>query len=122
MFGAALLSGTSSAQEATTSTVAAAPSPAASSAYPDRPPFDAEMGGHVGANGMKEALLTGDIADKVKAAALGAVPGGTVDRVENDAEGSPYEAHMTKPDGSRVTVKVDAGFKATKVETCPNHH
>jgi hypothetical protein len=30
-------------------------------------------------------------------------PGGTIQRVENDAEGSPYEAHMTKSDGSRVT-------------------
>jgi len=50
----------------------------------------------VGANGTKEELLTGDTADKVKAAALAAVPGGTIQRVETDAEGSPYEAHMTR--------------------------
>jgi hypothetical protein len=39
-----------------------------------------------------------------------------VDRVENDAEGSPYEAHVTKADGSRATVEVDKDFKVTSVE------
>ena len=38
------------------------------------------------------------------------------ERVENDAEGSPYEAHMTKSDGSRVTVKVDSNFKVTALQ------
>ncbi|MGI8776194.1 MAG: hypothetical protein ACR2LJ_02120 [Acidimicrobiales bacterium] len=70
-------------------------------------------------DGTKEELLTGDTADKVKAAALAAVPGGTIERVENDAEGSPYEAHMTKADGTHVTVKVDTGFKATTTENGP---
>jgi hypothetical protein len=68
------------------------------------------------ANGITETLLTGDTADKVKAAALTAVPGGTIQRVENDAEGSPYEAHMTKADGSRLTVKVDGNFSVTSVD------
>lgn len=67
------------------------------------------------ANGRTEEALTGDTADKVKAAALEAVPGGTVDRLETDAEGV-YEAHMTNADGQRVTVKVDANFKVTAVE------
>ena len=70
----------------------------------------------MGPNGTREEVLTGDTAEKVKVAALGAVPGGTVQRVENDAEGSPYEAHMTKADGTQVTVKVDAGFKVTSIE------
>ena len=78
--------------------------------------FDPSKGGHVGQNGTKEELLTGDTADKVKAAAQAAVPGATVDRVETDAEGSPYEAHMTKSDGSHVTVKVDSNFKVTNIE------
>ncbi|MEA3077352.1 MAG: hypothetical protein QOF60_2260, partial [Actinomycetota bacterium] len=60
-----------------------------------------------------ETALTGDTADKVTAAALAAVPGATVDRVETDADGSPYEAHLTKADGSHVTVKVDANFAVT---------
>ena len=63
-----------------------------------------------------ETLLTGTTAEKVKAAALAAVPGGTILRVETDAEGSPYEAHMTKADGTEVTVKVDAGFNVTTTE------
>ena len=83
--------------------------------------FDPAKGGHVGANGVTEALLTGDTATKVTAAAVAAVPGGTVERVENDAEGSPYEAHMTKADGTHVTVKVDASFTVTSIETDGAH-
>jgi hypothetical protein len=52
----------------------------------------------------------------LKAAALKAVPGGTVYRVETDADGASYEAHMTKADGTRVTVKFDKSFKVTRVE------
>jgi hypothetical protein len=63
-----------------------------------------------------ETLLEGDTAEKVRAAALEKVPGATILRVETDAEGSPYEAHMRKSDGSEVTVKVDKDFKATSVE------
>jgi hypothetical protein len=82
-----------------------------------QPQFDPSKGSHMGQNGMKEELLTGDTAEKVKQAALAAVPGGTILRVETDAEGSPYEAHMTKSDGSQVTVKVDSNFNVTTTET-----
>jgi uncharacterized membrane protein YkoI len=82
-----------------------------------RPPFDPSKGGHIGKNGVKEELLTGDIAEKAKAAALAAVPGGTIERVENDADGATYEAHMTKADGSHVTVLMDANFAVTATET-----
>jgi hypothetical protein len=75
------------------------------------------IGGHVGPNGTREQLLTGDTAYKVKAAALAAVPGGTVQRVETDAEGAVYEAHMSKSDGTQVTVKFDSNFKVTGTET-----
>lgn len=73
--------------------------------------------GHVGANGVTEALLTGDTAAKVKAAALAANPGATVERVENDAEGATYKAHIVKADGTQATVKLDAAFKVTATET-----
>jgi hypothetical protein len=101
--GASFL-GTAGAQTATSSTAAAtttAPDPS--------------QGGHV-ANGITEVLLTGDTAAKVTTAAEGAVSGATVDRVENDAEGATYEAHMTKSDGSKVTVKVNADFSVAGVE------
>jgi uncharacterized membrane protein YkoI len=68
------------------------------------------------ADGITETLLTGDTADKVTAAAKAAVPGATIQRVENDAEGATYEAHVQKADGSLVTVKLDASFKVTSVE------
>jgi uncharacterized membrane protein YkoI len=60
--------------------------------------------------------LTGTDAEKARAAALKAVPGATVDRVETDADGAVYEAHMTKSDGSKVTVKFDKDFNVTGVE------
>ena len=85
--GAALI-GTTNAQEspsttapATSPTPATSPAPAdpggtatppAGAAGPGRdaaPPPDPTKGGHVGANGVKEELLTGDTAEKVKAAA-----------------------------------------------------
>src|SRR5450759_5135829 len=52
----------------------------------------------------------------LKAAALKAVPGGTVYRVETDADGATYEAHMTKADGTHVTVKFDKSFRVTAVQ------
>jgi hypothetical protein len=63
-----------------------------------------------------ETRLTGDTADKVERAALAKVQGGSIIRVETDAEGSPYETHVRKPDGSPVTVKVNKQFEATDVE------
>jgi hypothetical protein len=68
------------------------------------------------ANGPGETLLTGTTADKVKAAALAADPGATIIRVETDSAGSPYEAHITKADGTQVTLKIDASFKVTSTE------
>jgi hypothetical protein len=118
--GAAFVSGSATADTSSSSTTtpAAATAPAATTPAAGQPPqggnFDPTKGGHM-ANGITEALLTGDTADKVKAAALAAVPGGTIQRVENDAEGSPYEAHMTKSDGTQVTVKVDSNFKVTTI-------
>jgi uncharacterized membrane protein YkoI len=65
-----------------------------------------------------ETLLTGDAASKVRAAALAEVAGGTIERVETDADGNAkYEAHMTKADGSRVTVYVNADFEVVSVES-----
>jgi uncharacterized membrane protein YkoI len=69
-------------------------------------------------NHTPETALTGDTADKVKAAAEAKVPGGTVLRTETDSDSSsPYEAHVRKSDGSEVIVLVDSNFEATSVET-----
>jgi len=63
-----------------------------------------------------EKALTRTNLSTAKAAALKAVPGGTVYRVETDADGATYEAHMSKADGTRVTVKFDKNFKVTAVQ------
>jgi hypothetical protein len=65
-----------------------------------------------------ETLLTGAAESKARAAALGKVPGGTIVRVETDADGhAAYEAHMTKADGTPVTVYVDKSFDVVSVES-----
>jgi hypothetical protein len=63
-----------------------------------------------------ETALSGNTGDRVRKAALDKVSGATVLRVETDAQGSPYEAHLRKSDGSTVTVKVDRQFHATAVQ------
>ena len=76
--GAALLNGTANAQTSTSTTAAPSTAAPAQPGPPNgQPPanFDPTKGGHV-ANGVTEALLTGDTADKVKAAALAAFPVG----------------------------------------------
>jgi hypothetical protein len=55
-------------------------------------------------------------AAEVTTAAEAAVEGGTVERVETDAEGAAYEAHVTSADGERMTVKLDESFNVTSVE------
>ena len=114
--GASLI-GTANAQTTSDST---STTTASSSGTPNTatPPPDAHgapdwsKGGHQ-ANGITEAVLTGDELAKATAAAEAAVPGATVQRAETDAEGAAYEVHMTKADGSVVTVKLDASFNVT---------
>ena len=64
-------------------------------------------------HGPGETLLTGSAAASARQAALAAVPGATVIRVESDSSGAAYEAHLTKADGSFVTVKMNSSFKVT---------
>jgi hypothetical protein len=67
-------------------------------------------------HGPGEQLLTGSTAARVRAAALAAVPGATVIRVETDSAGAAYEAHLRKSDGSEVTVKLNSAFKVTATQ------
>src|SRR3954454_15371101 len=86
-----------------------------------------ETGGHGGgrgggggprsANGITETVLTGDEATKVEAAVTAANAGATIDRMETDADGDTYEAHITLADGSHATVKLDASFNITSTDT-----
>ena len=62
-----------------------------------------------------EHLLSGSTAAQVKAAALKKYPGASVVRIETDSDGV-YEAHLTKADGTPVTVEVDKSFAVTGEE------
>jgi uncharacterized membrane protein YkoI len=115
--GAAALGGSAIANAASSGSDTT--STAASSRQSQQAPAqrDPSLGGHQ-ANGKTETLLTGDTASKVEAAAKAKVPGGTIERVETDADtGSPYEAHVKKADGSEVIVYVDASFNVTGTGT-----
>ena len=81
---------------------------------------DPSKGGHT-ANGKTEKLLTGDVAAKVKAAALAKVSG-TVERVETNVDSSaPYEAHIRKADGTEVEVQVSKDYSVAAVNTMGRH-
>jgi len=117
--GGGVLAGTLSATAATgTSTTA----PSATSSTPAPPSGGPGFGqGRMGPGGAQpmrsdEKLVTGADAATLKAAALKAVPGGTVVRVETDSGDAAYEAHMTKADGSLVTVKFGKSLAVTSVE------
>jgi hypothetical protein len=105
LLGAAGIAGAATSSGATASNTATAVTPAAGASDPATV-----------THGTGETLLTGTTAEKVNAAALAAVPGGTIVRVETDSGGAEYEAHMTKADGSTVTVKLDSNFKVTATE------
>lgn len=61
-----------------------------------------------------EQELTGETADKVRAAVEAAYPGATIIRMETDADGGgTYEAHITTADGSHVIVLLDDAFTVT---------
>lgn len=122
--GATLVGGTAGAASNPTATTTAstgsstlAPPANAPGKGPANAP-DPSKGGHQ-ANGITEKLLTGTTKAKAEAAAKAAVSGGTVERSETDAEGAAYEVHMTKSDGSHVTVKLDSSFKVTSTEAGP---
>jgi hypothetical protein len=80
-------------------------------AAPTTAPSGAPSGTPWGRQRSDETLLTGDALAKVTAIAKEKVPGGTIVRVETDADGiATYEAHMTRADGTPVTVYVDSSF------------
>jgi len=97
----------------TSTSTAAAVAPAAGSPAPStQQPF-----GHQRSD---ETVLTGDALAKVTAAAEAKVPGGTIIRVETDADGhAKYEAHMTDANGNPITVYVDASYNVVSTETRP---
>jgi hypothetical protein len=107
--GSAAIANAATSPSAATATTAT--SPAAANTAPANAPDPATV-----AHGPGETLLTGTDLAKATAAAQSAVPGGTIIRVETDSGGATYEAHMTKADGTSVTVKLDASFNVTATQ------
>src|ERR1700742_2281937 len=109
--GAAALGGAAIANAASSGST---PSPAGA------PQHDPSKGGHT-VNGKTEKLLTGDVEAKVRAAALAKVQG-TVERVETNVDSSaPYEAHITKADGTEVEVQVNSDYTIAAVNAMGHH-
>lgn len=96
-------------------TVASAAGGSSSGSNPTQPPAHVDPAKVV--HGPGETLLTGSALEKARAAALAAVPGATVIRVETDSGDATYEAHLQKSDGSYVTVKLDKSFHVTGTDT-----
>jgi uncharacterized membrane protein YkoI len=91
-----------------------------STASRGRPQHDPSQGGHT-VNGKTEKLLSGDVASKVRAAALAKVSG-TVERVETNVDsGAPYEAHIRKSDGTEVEVQVNSDYTVAAVNEMGGH-
>jgi hypothetical protein len=118
---AAAIGGGAIANAATSTTSSATPSTSSS-----QPPQGAPQGGRAPngrhtLNGKTEEPLTGDVAAKVKAAALAKVSG-TVERVETNVDSSaPYEAHIKKSDGTEVEVQVNSDYTVAAVNTMGAH-
>ena len=107
------IAGRSAAAVITGGALTAAAMPAMAEASPSTV---SEAGGHQG-KGIIEEELVGDVAAKVEAAVLAEYPDATIQRLENDAEGDAYEAHILQADGTRATVKLDDTFTVTGLET-----
>jgi hypothetical protein len=60
---------------------------------------------------------SGPGADRARAAALVAVPGGTANAVERDGEnGATWEVEITRPGGGTVDVRLDSGYRVVVIE------
>jgi len=117
-FAAVAAAGVSGAAIANAATGGGGASSGSSTAPPAQ--HDPSKGGHT-VGGKTETLLTGDVAAKVRAAALAKVPG-TVERVETNVDSSaPYEAHIRKADGTEVEVQVNSDYTVAAVNTMGGH-
>jgi hypothetical protein len=99
----------------TLSATAATPSAGSSSTAAAAPAAPGNNRSSTPVRSDEKAVSAADAAT-LKAAALKAVPGGSVYRIESDAGDATYEAHMTKADGTLVTVKFDKNLAVTAVE------
>jgi len=113
---AALALGGSAIAGAATSGNASSTTPAATEPRADGrgggPGFTAADAPGTAAHENAEKTVTGEAADRARAAALASVGGGKAGAVTGDFRNSgDYEVTVTKTDGSQVTVRLDRAFK-----------
>jgi hypothetical protein len=97
--------------------IASAASGSSTTTATTAPATAASAGSPWGHQRSDETLLGGDALAKVTAIAQAKVPGGTIVRVETDADGhAAYEAHLTRADGTPVTVYVSSDFQYVSTE------
>jgi hypothetical protein len=106
------LGGSALAGAATGSGTSSTATPSASSDGGPPPGFTAADAPGTAAHESAEKAVSGEAADKAKAAALASVGGGTAGAVTSSFRNNgDYEVAVTKPDGSKVTVRLDSAFK-----------
>ena len=106
------LGGSALAGAATGSGTSTTTTPATPPANGGGPGFSAADAPGKPAHENAEKVVTGEAAEKAKAAALASVGGGTAGAVTGDFRNSgDYEVEVTKKDGSKVTVRLDSSFK-----------
>ncbi|HEX4186833.1 MAG TPA: hypothetical protein VHY83_02940 [Solirubrobacteraceae bacterium] len=108
--GGSALAGAATGSGSSTTTTPATP-PANGGGAPG-PGFNAGDAPGTPAHENAEKVITGEAAEKAKAAALASVGGGTAGTVTGDFRNSgDYEVEVTKKDGSKLTVRLDSSFK-----------
>lgn len=115
--GAAGIAGAATGSSSTGSSQAGTPPTFVANGSSHRPPGGAMGDPAQMSHGPGETLLSGSAAAKAKTAALAAVPGATVVRLETDSGPAAYEAHLRKADGTYVTVKLDRTFHVTGTQS-----
>jgi hypothetical protein len=120
--GAAAIAGAAIANAATSPTASSSSSGSTGAQAPSgQRPQSGSPGRHT-VNGKTETPLTGDVASRVRAAALAKVPG-TVERVETNVDSAaPYEAHIVKSDGTAVEVQVNSDYTVAAVNAMGDRH
>jgi hypothetical protein len=101
------------------------PAPSTQSQQSEDTNENAQAPHHPGAPGGRdmnhpaEEALTGDAATKVEAAVTAKYPDATIKRMEmGTGDEGAYAAHITKADGTRAEVFLDAGFMVTGEKEC----
>jgi hypothetical protein len=107
--GGSALAGAATGSGSSSSTTSTPPSDAGGGPPPG---FTSANAPGTAAHENAEKVITGEAADKAKAAAIASVGGGTAGAVTGDFRNSgDYEVTVTKTDGSKVTVRLDSSFK-----------